>query len=174
MYLCGDYSMYCIIAFSLFVPLFEVMQPIFKCSGVLLHVSSFLSVLLLILIHTINLQATYLHAIWQFSTSHHLVVVDMWQIIMASFISGYLIRLLFYALWWLMVIDGVNCNTWLLNQSPPVTSKINTLVRTPLTESLLHPVLWTWPCYQPYLHRVSVTSSLSLARTHARTHAYNV
>lgn len=133
MYLCGDYCMYCTIAFSLFVPLFEVMQPIFKCSSLLLHVSSFLSVLLLLLIHTINLQATYLQAIWQFSTSHHLVVVDMWQIIMASFISGYLIRLLFYALWWLMVIDGVNCNTWLLNQSPPVTSKINTLVRTPLT-----------------------------------------
>lgn len=32
-----------------------------------------------------------------------------------------------------MVIEGVNCDTWLLNQSPPVTSKINTLVRTPIT-----------------------------------------
>lgn len=48
-------------------------------------------------------QPHFLRAMWQFSTSHHSVVAAIWQIIMTSFLSGYLIRLLFLCI---MVIDG--------------------------------------------------------------------
>lgn len=48
-------------------------------------------------------QPHFLRAMWQFSTSHHSVVAAIWQIITTSFLSGYLIRLLFLCI---MVIDG--------------------------------------------------------------------